>query len=196
MMCRDWRDRRHCGGATLVVTLEPCAMCAGAIVLARIPEVVFGAPDPKAGAAGSVLDVLEELQTGQRDSIFEGRLDLDEVLRRSDVLTLHVPLLEHTHHLIDKRALSLMKPDALLINTARGGTVNEDAVIDALKSGQLGGAALDVFESEPVSAASGARFTGIANLVLTPHIAGVTQESNVRVSAVTADNVRRALTER
>jgi (S)-sulfolactate dehydrogenase len=88
-----------------------------------------------------------------------------------------------------------MKRGAVLINTARGGTVDEDALIDALRSGQLGGAALDVFETEPVTAGTGARFAGVDNLVLTPHIAGVTQESNVRVSAVTADNVRKVLTE-
>ncbi|MGD8957004.1 MAG: hydroxyacid dehydrogenase [Chromatiaceae bacterium] len=124
------------------------------------------------------------------------RSDLDVLLSRSDVVSLHVPLTGVTRGLLDAQRIGGMKRGAVLINTARGGTVDEDAVIDALKSGQLGGAALDVFESEPVSAASGARFTGIANLVLTPHIAGVTQESNVRVSAVTADNVRRVLIER
>jgi (S)-sulfolactate dehydrogenase len=124
------------------------------------------------------------------------RSDLDVLLSRSDVVSLHVPLTGVTRGLLDAQRIGRMKRGAVLINTARGGTVDEDAVIDALKSGQLGGAALDVFESEPVSAASGARFTGIANLVLTPHIAGVTQESNVRVSAVTADNVRRVLIER
>jgi (S)-sulfolactate dehydrogenase len=124
------------------------------------------------------------------------RSDLDALLSRCDVVSLHVPLTGVTRGLLDAQRIARMKPGAVLINTARGGTVVEDALIDALKSGQLGGAALDVFESEPVSATSGARFTDIANLVLTPHIAGVTQESNVRVSAVTADNVRRALIER
>ncbi len=121
------------------------------------------------------------------------RSDLDALLSRSDVVSLHVPLSDVTRSLIDARRIACMRQGAVLINTARGGTVDEDAVIDALGSGQLGGAALDVFETEPVTAASGARFAGIANLVLTPHIAGVTQESNVRVSAVTADNVRREL---
>jgi (S)-sulfolactate dehydrogenase len=121
------------------------------------------------------------------------RADLDAVLGTADVVSLHVPLTDATRNLIDARRLEGMQPGAVLINTSRGGTVDEDAVIDALRSGRLGGAALDVFDSEPVSAASGERFAGVRNLVLTPHIAGVTQESNVRVSALTADNVSRVL---
>lgn len=124
------------------------------------------------------------------------RSGLDALLSRSDVISLHVPLTDATRRLVDAERIARMKQGAVLINTARGGTVDEDAVIDALRSGQLGGAALDVFETEPVTATSGARFADIANLVLTPHIAGVTQESNVRVSAVTAENVRRELIER
>jgi (S)-sulfolactate dehydrogenase len=121
------------------------------------------------------------------------RADLDAVLGAADVVSLHVPLTDATRNLIDARRLEGMQPGAVLINTSRGGMVDEDAVIDALRSGRLSGAALDVFDSEPVSAASGERFAGVRNLVLTPHIAGVTQESNVRVSALTADNVSRVL---
>jgi (S)-sulfolactate dehydrogenase len=87
----------------------------------------------------------------------------------------------------------LMRPDAVLINAARGGVVDELALAQALKAGKLAGAALDVFEKEPLDAAAGAVFTGIDNLLLTPHIAGVTAESNVRVSAVTAQAVLRHL---
>ncbi|MCR4265463.1 hydroxyacid dehydrogenase [Nitratireductor sp. ZSWI3] len=116
-------------------------------------------------------------------------LTLDGLLASADVVSLHTPLTEETRHMIDGAALARMKPDAVLINAARGGVVNEAALCDALKSGKLGGAALDVFEQEPLDAASGARFAGIANLVLTPHIAGVTEESNIRVSGVTAEAV-------
>ena len=98
-----------------------------------------------------------------------------------------------TRGLIDARTIAQMKPGAVLINSARGGTVDEGAVIEALRAGQLGGAALDVFATEPLTASSGARFAGIDNLLLTPHIAGVTQESNVRVSALTAGKVRKVL---
>lgn len=134
----------------------------------------------------------------ENDAAWEGvvRSELDVLLSSADVVSLHVPLTDATRGLIDAQRIARMKAGAVLINTARGGTVDEDAAIEALRSGRLGGAALDVFESEPISAATGARFAGVNNLVLTPHIAGVTQESNVRVSAVTAANVRKVLNQR
>ena len=89
-----------------------------------------------------------------------------------------------------------MKPGAILVNTARGGVVDETALAAAIREGRIGGAALDVFETEPLTAEAGAIFAGLNNLVLTSHIAGVTDESNVRVSAVTADNVLRHLSGR
>jgi (S)-sulfolactate dehydrogenase len=82
-----------------------------------------------------------------------------------------------------------MRKSAVLINAARGGVVDEEALAEALRSGTLGGAALDVFETEPLTAEAGKKFAGLANLVLTPHIAGVTGESNVRVSNLVADLV-------
>ncbi len=82
-----------------------------------------------------------------------------------------------------------MRQGTILVNAARGGIVDEIAVANALRDGHLGGAALDVFESEPLDANVGSRFEGVPNLLLTPHIAGVTAESNTRVSYVTAVNV-------
>ena len=117
------------------------------------------------------------------------RLGLNQVLAVSDVITAHVPLTRDTMHLLDRKRLSAAKRGAILINAARGGVVDERAVVDLLKVGRLGGAALDVFETEPVTAASGLRFSGLGNLLLTPHIAGVTKESNVRVSAMIAEKV-------
>jgi (S)-sulfolactate dehydrogenase len=121
------------------------------------------------------------------------RQTFGELLATSDVVSLHVPLTSATRHMIDAAAIAGMKHDAILINAARGGIVDELAVTSALREGRLGGAALDVFEQEPVDVAYGARFDGVPNLVLTPHIAGVTEESNVRVSAVTAEAVLRHL---
>ncbi len=121
------------------------------------------------------------------------RLDLDALLATSDAISLHVPLTPETRSMIDARALSLMKPRAVLINAARGGVVDETALVAALRGGQLAGAALDVFESEPLDATLGARFADVPNLVLTPHIAGVTEQSNLRVSEVTATAVLRHL---
>ncbi|MFN3766098.1 MAG: hydroxyacid dehydrogenase [Aliihoeflea sp.] len=116
-------------------------------------------------------------------------VSLDGLMELADVVSLHVPLTEATRHMIDARRLGLMKRDAVLINAARGGVVDEAALADALRDGRLGGAALDVFENEPLTAADGAKFRGLPNLVLTPHIAGVTEESNVRVSDVIAELV-------
>lgn len=117
------------------------------------------------------------------------KVSLEDLLSRADVVSLHVPLTDETKNLIDETALKSMKPDAILINAARGGVVDEAALAAALRQGHLGGAALDVFETEPVSAQAGAKFVDIPNLILTPHIAGVTDESNIRVSEVTVANV-------
>lgn len=117
------------------------------------------------------------------------KVTLAELLSRADVVSLHVPLSDETRNLIDEAALNAMKSDAILINAARGGVVDEDALAVALRRGHLGGAALDVFDSEPLSKQAGEKFSGIANLILTPHIAGVTDESNIRVSQVTVANV-------
>jgi (S)-sulfolactate dehydrogenase len=120
-------------------------------------------------------------------------VSMDAVLELSDVVSLHTPLTDSTRNMIDAKALSSMKSHAILINAARGGIVDEVALAEALKSGKLGGAALDVFETEPLTAEAGAKFKGLANLVLTPHIAGVTDESNERVSHLIADKVLEVL---
>jgi len=118
---------------------------------------------------------------------------LDALLATADVVSLHVPLTPETRHLIDARALGLMRPGSILLNAARGGVVDEAALAEALKAGRLAGAALDVFETEPLTAAAAQGFADLPNLLLTPHIAGVTIESNQRVSQVTMANVRAVL---
>ncbi len=114
---------------------------------------------------------------------------LEALAAASDIVSLHVPLTDDTRHLVDANFLARMRPGAILINAARGGVVHERALVDALRAGKLGGAALDVFESEPLDAESAALFRNVPNLILTPHIAGVTAESNVRVSRLTAARV-------
>ena len=116
---------------------------------------------------------------------------LEEVIQTADVISLHVPLVDATRGLFDAARIGSMKPGAVLINTARGGIVDEVALAAALKSGHLGGAAVDVFGTEPLPAS--AHFDGCPNLVLTPHIAGVSAESNERVSFLIADRVLEAL---
>jgi (S)-sulfolactate dehydrogenase len=114
---------------------------------------------------------------------------LEQLLAQADIVSLHTPLTAETRHLIGARALAGMKKGAILVNAARGGVVDEAALAEALKAGRIGGAALDVFEVEPLTAEAGARFAGLSNLLLTPHIAGVTEESNVRVSSLVARKV-------
>jgi (S)-sulfolactate dehydrogenase len=119
--------------------------------------------------------------------------DLDDLLDDADAVSLHVPLTDATRGLIGPRAIGRMKAGAVLVNTSRGGVVDERALAKALKAGRLGGAALDVFEEEPLGPRNA--FDPVPNLILTPHIAGVTVEANVRVSAMTAQQVRAALEE-
>ena len=116
---------------------------------------------------------------------------LDEVIAMSDVVSLHVPLVDGTRGLFSAERIASMKRGAVLVNTARGGIVDEVALAAALKSGQLGGAAIDVFGDEPLAASP--HFQGCPNLLLTPHIAGVSAESNERVSFLIAQKVLQAL---
>ncbi|MGZ5583956.1 MAG: NAD(P)-dependent oxidoreductase, partial [Usitatibacter sp.] len=112
---------------------------------------------------------------------------LEALLAESDVVSLHLPLTAQTRGLLDARRLALMKREAILVNTARGGIVDEAALATMLREGRLGGAALDVFDHEPLPA--GSPLVGVPRLLLTPHIAGVTLEANERVSALIAERV-------
>ena len=129
------------------------------------------------------------------DSAWEGLgyRTLPELLAEADVISLHVPLVDSTRHLINAKALAKVKSTAIIINAARGGVVDDAALAAALKAGALGGAALDVFETEPLTAEAANKFAGIDGLILTPHIAGVTHESNDRVSHLVVDKVLESL---
>lgn len=121
------------------------------------------------------------------------RTGLDELLAQADVISVHTPLNDATRKLIDAAALDKMKSTAVFINTSRGGIVDEDALADALRRGAIRGAALDVFESEPLGPDPAARFIGIENLILTPHVAGNTAESVERVADMVTTAVLAAL---
>lgn len=112
---------------------------------------------------------------------------LAEVLAKSQIVSLHLPLLPETKGLFSATMLDMLQAGAYFINTARGGIVDEQALAERLRSGRLGGAALDVFASEPAKDLS--HFKDVPNLILTPHIAGVTEESNERVSNMIAREV-------
>ena len=119
------------------------------------------------------------------------RRTLHEVLSQADVVTLHLPLTPETRHLMNRENFARMKPGAFLVNTARGGLVDERALVDALKSGRLAGAALDVFEEEPVRA--GHPLAGLPNVVLTPHIASGSLATRRAMASLAVDNLIAAL---
>jgi phosphoglycerate dehydrogenase-like enzyme len=134
-------------------------------------------------------DVVPSVELAERFGV--KYVPLDQLLRQSDFVSLHAPLLPATHHLIDRTALALMKPSAYLINTARGPLVDERALAEALQAGIIAGAALDVFEQEPLSADSPLR--ELSQVILTPHIAGSTEQSRVAMLTMASDNAARAL---
>jgi D-3-phosphoglycerate dehydrogenase len=114
------------------------------------------------------------------------KADLDTLLKSSDYISLHVPLLDSTHHMINEEKLSLMKNNAKIINTSRGGVIDENALYEALKNGKLGGAALDVFENEP---ATNSKLATLDNVILTPHIGAQTKEAQSLAANVIAEKI-------
>jgi len=175
------------------------ALAGGEIAGRRLGLVGFGGiarlVAEKAAALGMVVAAHDPLVAGDDPTweAVERRATLDDLLVGSDAISLHVPLLDTTRNMLDAAAIALLPAGAIVVNTARGGVVDETALIQALRNGALGGAALDVFATEPMDARGGARFAGVPNLLLTPHIAGITEESNRRVSALVAARVRRVL---
>jgi len=115
----------------------------------------------------------------------------EEVLKEADYVSLHLPLLETTRHLINKKRLSLMKPTAYLINTSRGPIIHEAALVNALQNKTIKGAALDVFENEPNLTAG---LSELNNVILTPHIASATIATREKMSSMAAENIIAALT--
>ncbi len=117
--------------------------------------------------------------------------DLATLLRESDYLTLHAPLDDSTRGMMDAAAFNAMKPGAIFVNTARGGLVDEAALLEALREGKIAGAALDVFEAEkdPVHSATAAALLALANVVATPHTAAATREGLVRSNMISATTV-------
>lgn len=143
-------------------------------------------------AFGMKVIVYDPYLTAERaDDLGLALTDLDEVLRQGDIISLHVPLNDETRHLIDTAAISKMKPGAFVVNVSRGGVIDEEALARALVDGHLGGAALDVFESEPLSPES--PLLDLPNVVLTPHLGASTVEAQELVAREIAESVREAL---
>ena len=119
------------------------------------------------------------------------KVSFDEILNLADIISIHVPLNNETKYLFDRQAFIKMKKQPIIINSSRGGVINEKDLIDAYKNKYISGFALDVFENEPVNEAFYNNITYDMNCILTPHIAGVTAESNVRVSNFIIDKTNK-----
>ena len=118
------------------------------------------------------------------------KADLDTLLSSADYVSLHVPLLDSTHHMINAEKLKLMKNTARIINAARGGVIDENALYNSLKDGNIAGAALDVFEVEP---ATGNRLTTLPNFVATPHMGAQTKEAQLLAANIIAEKIIQVL---
>ncbi|MFL6163772.1 MAG: 2-hydroxyacid dehydrogenase [Jatrophihabitantaceae bacterium] len=146
--------------------------------VARRAQLGFGMP---------ILYTSRREQPAEAAGLAARRVELDELLAAADFVSLHTPLTPATRHLIDERALRLMKPTAILINTGRGPLVDEAALAGALATGQIAGAGLDVFEFEP--AVGEALLACRQRVVLTPHIASATDSTRRRMSGLAAESV-------
>ncbi|WP_144820328.1 D-2-hydroxyacid dehydrogenase [Marinobacter piscensis] len=140
------------------------------------------------------MNILLGARPGQPAAETDGypRLPLDELLPQVDVLSLHCLLTEETRHLIGARELQMMKSDALLINTSRGGLVDEAALAEALRNGVIGGAGFDVLTEEPPRSGNPLLADDIPNLIVTPHSAWASREARQRIVEITARNLASA----
>ncbi len=122
----------------------------------------------------------------EKETGAEFRESVEEVLKEADVVTLHVPLLDSTRHLINKERLEMMKPTAYIVNSSRGPVIDEKALVEVLRKKKIAGASLDVFENEPALSPG---LSELENVVITPHIASATQETRDKMSEMTAQNI-------
>ncbi|WP_300518819.1 hydroxyacid dehydrogenase [Aliiroseovarius sp.] len=173
----------------------PQAACSGREVSGRrLGLIGFGAIAQEAARLATAL--------GMKVSAYDPHVPVDDpawegatarhfeaILASSDVISLHVPLNGATRHMMNAEAFAMMREGAVVINAARGGVVDEAALADAMRAGHIGGAALDVFEEEPLTEEGAGVFKGLSNLILTPHIAGITRDSHTRASTMIADLV-------
>jgi D-3-phosphoglycerate dehydrogenase len=136
-----------------------------------------------------IADIPQAVRDELHVEFFGGTSQLDQVLAEADYLSLHVPLTSRTRHMIDRRALGLMKPTAVLINVARGGIVDESALIEALQNSRIRGAGLDAFADEPLDPAH--PLLQLDNVIATPHVAAATTGTGRRRARAAAENVAR-----
>jgi glyoxylate reductase len=178
---KEWRPERFIAADITGTTL-------GIIGLGRIGQAMA-----RRAAGFDMRVVYSDVSRAPRDVEERSRAEyrsLDALLGESDFVTIHVPLTAQTRHLIDDRALSLMKPSAYLVNAARGAIVDEQALVRALQRKQIAGAALDVYENEPQLAPG---LVELPNVILIPHLGANSRRTRDRMAAMTADNLIAAL---
>ncbi len=205
-------------GNTPDVLTDATADLAFALILALARGIVSGAETVRAGEwrtwepagdlgtdlAGATLGIVGRVRIGDAvarraagfgmEVVHSSRssgVPLDELLERADVVSLHTPLTPDTRHLIDARALARMKPTALLVNTARGGIVDQDALREALIEGRIGGAALDVTDPEPLPGDH--PLLDAPNLLVVPHLGSATRRTRARMAEMAVENLLAAL---
>lgn len=180
----------HWPRAALSAGREICGKTLGLVGFGSIGQLTAG----RARALGMEVMAYDAMMDASHPAFAAGVArcaSLAEVVASADVLSLHVPLSNSTRGLFGAERLRAMKPGAVLINTSRGGIVDERALAQCLREGHLGGAALDVFEQEPLPAS--AHFRDCPHLLLSPHVAGLSAESNQRVSSLIASKVLEVL---
>ena len=185
----DFTQRMRAGDWTYGVGWELYGSTVGIVGLGRVGR---GVARRLSGFDVTVLAVdvaPDAIEYGEAHGI--AMVTLPELLERSDVVTLHAPLDAGTRRMMDAATFARMKPGAVLINTARGGLVDEDALLAALRSGHLAGAGLDVFEAEkdPAHSQTAAAICALPNVVATPHTAAATRQGLVRANLITAQTV-------
>jgi len=183
-MVRDGRFEQW--GPFLLLGRAVAGRTLGIVGMGRIGQAVARR------ALGWDMPVVYTRRTGPVDpesvpagAVWQYRPTVDEVLVEADIVSLHVPLTESTRHLIGARELRLMRPGSFLVNTARGPVVDEGELVGVLKSGHLGGAALDVYEREPQLAPG---LAGLQNVLLLPHLGSATHETRGRMSEIAVRN--------
>lgn len=184
----ELRQGRFHINALRPVSFELAGKTVGYVGMGRIGQAVATRLAAFA-TAGLYYDPEVRLGDGEERALGVRSAALSEVLAQADIVTLHIPLTPTTRHLLDARAFATMKPGAFVVNTARGGIIDEAALEQALRDGRLGGAGLDVFEQEPLPV--GHPLTMLPNVVLTPHISAGTRDALLTKMRAIASNIER-----
>ena len=183
------KERRWRGDLSAMDPLEITGKTVGIVGLGRIGKQV--AQRLRGFETKTIYYDILDMPKEVREDLAAEPVPFDDLLRESDLVSLHVPLTRRTRRMISDRELELMKPTAFLISDARGAVVDERALYQALKNGRIAGAALDVLEQEPTPADN--PLFDLDNVVITPHMAGFSYETSVRTARFAYDNVRRTV---